>query len=319
MKRREFIALLGGVTVWPLAADAQLAKKVPRVGFLANVRSPATEAFERGLRELGYVEGKNIVIEWRLAQGKFERLPALAADLVSLNVDVIVAPAPLYIRAAREATGSIPIVFALVGDPVGYGIVASLAHPGGNMTGLSSQAPELVAKQLELLKETVPGLMRVAVFSDSNPGDWQNDVETAARTLNVQLQFLEVRDPAEFDAAFDKMVMERTEAVMVLGGIYFYPHRSRFAELAMKHRLPSILNLREYAEAGGFMVYAASTYDLMSRAATYVDKILKGAKPAHLPVQQPTKFELVINLRTAKALGITVPPSLLGRADEVIE
>jgi putative ABC transport system substrate-binding protein len=323
MKRRRFVALVAGMAVvWPLGAHAQRpTAKIPRIGFLANIRSPATDAFERGLSELGYVQGKSIIIEWRLAQGKFDRLPELAADLVRLNVDVIVAPAPPYIRAARQATRSTPIVFALPGDPVGDGFVASLARPGGNITGLTSIADDLVRKQLELLKEIIPALTRVSVLSDwgTEAVRWRGDLETAARSLMIQLNILEARDPAEFDAAFSTMVEGRSDAVMVLGGVYLYPHRSRIAELTMKHKLPSILNSREYAEAGGLMVYAANTSNLMSRSAIYVDKILKGAKPADLPVEQPTKFELIINLKTAKALGLAIPPALLARADEVIE
>ena len=320
MRRREFIVGVGSAAAWSFAAQAQRQiPKIPRIGFLANIRSPATEAFERGLRELGYVEGKNIFIEWRLAEGKLERLPELATELVGLNVEVIVAPAPPYVRAARQATSSIPIVFALAGDPVGDGLVASWARPGGNITGLSTIADDLVTKQLELLKEILPGVTRVGLLSEWRPGDWRRDLETAAASLKIQLLLLEARSRSEFETGFSKLLGERPEAVLVLSGVGFYPYRREIAELFVKHQLPSILDMREYAEAGGLMVYAANTYDLMSRSATYVDKILKGAKPADLPVQQPTKFELVINLKTAKALGLTIPPSLLARADEVIE
>jgi hypothetical protein len=220
-------------------------------------------------------------------------------DLVRLNVDVIVAPSPPYIIAARQATSSIPIVFALPGDPVGDGFVASLARPGGNLTGLTSVGDDLVRKQLELLKEAIPSATRIAVLCDweTNKADkWRGDLETAARLLKIQLNILEVRDPAQLDAAFSTMVRERSDAVMVMVGVYMYPHRSRIAELAMQHQLPSMLNIREYVEAGGLMVYSANSSDLMSRSATYVDKILKGAKPADLPVEQPTKLKLTINL-----------------------
>src|SRR5262245_9402125 len=318
MKRRQFVALVAGVAViWPWGVHAQQpTTKIPRIGFLANIRSPLTDDFERGLSEIGYVQGKNIFIEWRLAQGNFERLPELAADLVRLNVDLIVAPAPAYIRAARQATSSIPIVFALPGDPVGDGFVASLARPGGNITGLTSIADDLVKKMLELLKETIPSLTRIALLCDRETIRWRGELETAARLLKIQLNILEVRDPAQLDAAFSTMVRERSDAVMVLAGVYLYPHRSRIPELTMKHKLPSILDSREYADAGGLMVYAANLSNLMSRSATYVDKILKGAKPADLPVEQPTKFELVINLKTAKALNPSIPHDItLGAYD----
>ncbi len=247
MRRREFISLLGGAAACPWAAHAQEpTSTIPRIGFLANIRSPATEAFERGLRELGYVEGKNIVIEWRLAQGKFETLPELAADLVRLNVRVIVAPAQSYVRAASQASSSTPIVFALVGDPVGVGFVTSLAHPGGMITGVSSIAIDLSAKRLEILKETLPGLTRVAVLTDWIIGEteWRKQLESAARSLNVQLLWLEFRTPSDLEPAFSRMAAERTQAIMVLGAESFYPHRKRFAELAMTHRLPSMVNLR---------------------------------------------------------------------------
>lgn len=295
--------------------------ETPRIGVLANVRGPAWKAFEEGLREHGYVDGKTITIEWRLAEGRFERLLELAADLVRADVKVILAPAPPYVRAARAATSSIPIVFALVSDPVAEGFVASLARPGGNVTGLSSVTVDLVPKRLELLAEMIPGLSRVAVLTDwdPSPGDWKTELQSAARQFDVELKFQHVAGPDALDAAFLAIAEQRPQAAMVLVGVHLYAHRRRIAKLALKHRLPTALNLREYAEAGGLMVYAASTYDLMRRSAGYVDRILKGATPAELPVAQPTVFELIINMKTARVLGLTIPPSLLLRADDVIE
>jgi len=307
----------------PLAAEAQQAGRVPRIGVLANIRSPATEGFERGLKELGYIEGKNIIIEWRLAEGKFDRLPDLAAELVRLKVDVILAPATPYVQTAKNATKTIPIVFALVPDPVAAGFVAGLGRPGGNITGLTSTAgPEIVGKRLELLKETVPEITRVAVLS--NPADplavaSLRDMQMAGRSLGVQVQVVEVRDPKELDGAFSSITKQGGGGVVELAHVMFYAERKRIAELAVKNRLPTMYAYRESVDAGGFVCYAANFPDLMRRAATYVDKILKGAKPADLPVEQPTKFEFVINLKTAKALGLTIPQSILIRADEVIQ
>ncbi len=314
----------------PLAADAQQQTgKVYRIGILGNV--PLTDpegarlwgAFIQGLRELGYVEGQNITIEHRSSEGKYERLPALAADLVRLKVDVIVAPATQGPLAAKQATRTIPIVMTSGGDPVGSGLVASLARPGGNITGLSFVAfPEIVGKQLELLKETVPQVSRVAVlWNPANPTNrlLLGEAKVAARSLAVQLQTLEARGPDDFERAFAAMTRERAGALLVLGDGMLILHRTRIADLAAKSRLPAMYGSRENVNAGGLMSYSPSLQDSFRRAATYVDKILKGAKPADLPVEQPTKFELVINLKTARALGLTIPPSVLVRADQVIE
>jgi len=306
-------------------ADAQQPKKVPRIGYL-NVPSLADvparyEAFRQGLRELGYVEGKDIIIEYRYAQGKLERLPALAAELVSLNVDVIVSGGPTPTRAAKEATKKIPIVMAFDSDPVGNGFVATLARPGGNITGLSNIAPEISGKRLELLKEIVPKLSRVAVLGMStNPGNSLSlkQTELAAGTLGVQIQYLDVRDSKDIEASFRGASKGRADAVLVLN---FPPiiQQTLIPNLAVKSRLPAIYFDPGFVEAGGLMSYGASLADLDRRAATYVDKILKGAKPADLPVEQPTKFELVINLKTAKQIGLIIPPNVLARADKVIK
>ncbi|HXV78492.1 MAG TPA: ABC transporter substrate-binding protein, partial [Candidatus Binatia bacterium] len=277
--------------------------------------------FRRGLRELGYVDGKNVVIEWRSAEGKGDRLPTLAAELVGLKVDVIITGGPTSNRAAKEATSSTPIVMAFDNDPVGNGFVASLARPGGNITGLSTLAPEISGKQLELLKETVPRFSRVAVFGTStNPGNIQSlkEMEFAARALGVQLQYLDVLGPKDIGTAFRAASNERADAVLVLAGSIFNSHRTQVVELALKNRLPAIYPYPEFVRDGGLMTYSVSITDLFRRAAVFVDKILKGAKPADLPVEQPTKFELVINLKTAMQIGLTIPPNVLARADKVI-
>jgi putative ABC transport system substrate-binding protein len=326
--RRAFIGTLaGGLLAAPRVLDAQPAGKVYRVGYLTASSITANprilEAFRQGLRDLGWVEGQNIVIEYRSAEGRFDRLPDLAAELIRIKVDLIVAaPAPPAL-AAKNATGTIPIVFIGAADPVGIGLVASLARPGGNVTGLSyGVGLSIFAKDLELLKEVVPKVRRVAVLS--NPASPSQPlaitaVKDAAGSLGLQLQLVEARGPEEFDGAFAAMTRERAGALFVLQDPAFSPHRARLVDLAAKNRLPSILTQREDAEAGGLMSYGPRLSDLWRRAATYVDKILKGAKPADLPVEQPTKFELVVNLKTAKALGLTIPPSLLARADEVIQ
>jgi putative ABC transport system substrate-binding protein len=270
-------------------------------------------------RELGYVEGQNILIEGRYYGDRSERLPALAAELVRLKVDVIVAGAPPAPEAAQRATATIPIVMANHPDPVGSGLVASLARPGGNVTGLSSLTPELVGKRLQLLKEAVPGISRVAVLSNPTIPTVRLDLraaEVAARSLKVQLQVLEARAPSDFASA--AMTKDRAGALIVLGGPMFFGHRTRIVELAAQSRLPAMYGQKEYAEAGGLMAYGVNTRESFGRAATYVDKIPKGAKPGDLPIEQPTKFDFVVNLKTAKALGLTIPPSLLLRADEVI-
>jgi putative tryptophan/tyrosine transport system substrate-binding protein len=328
VNRRSFITLLGGAAAWPQAARAQQqAGKVPRIGFLGltspSDRPSLLDAFRQGLRELGWVEGQNIVIDYRYAEGRVDRLPDLAAELVRLEVDLIVSEGTQGVTAARNATETIPIVMITVRDPVGTGLIASLARPGGNVTGMSGSAGlEIVAKQLELLKETVPKIRRVAILS--NPANAYHplanrEVTVAARSLGVQLQLLEARGPTEFDGAFAAMATERVEALLVVSDAIFNSHRTRLADLAARSRLPAAYGVRESVEAGGLMSYGTSFLDLYRRSAAYVDKILKGAKPADLPVEQPTKFELVINLKTAKALGLTVPDTLLARADEVIE
>jgi putative ABC transport system substrate-binding protein len=284
------------------------------------------EAFLQGLRDLGYNEGPNLVIEYRDAEGKPERLPALAAGLVALNVDVIVAGAgTLSALAAKQATTTIPIVFPVVGDPVADGLVTSLARPGGNLTGLSAVSTELIGKLLELLKQAVPGVSRVALLlkPDAAPErtmqGYLKESDAAARALGVQLQVVEAQGPEDFDRAFSDMSEAHADALVVLGTPVFQVARQRLVDLAAKSRLPTVFSYRAFVDAGGLMSYGPSFPDMFRRAATYVDKILNGAKPADLPVEQPTKFELVINLKTAKALGLTVPQSLLARADEVIE
>jgi putative ABC transport system substrate-binding protein len=329
MRRRDFIPLLGGAMVaWPLGARAQQPAKIPRIGLLSPFSPSATalwhQAFRQGLRDLGWVEGKNISIEYRYADGRHDRLPDLAAELVRLKVDIIVASISTDGLAAKDATRDIPIVIASPGDPVASGLVESLARPGGNITGLSQSAPELAGKRLELLKEMVPGLSRVAVlWNPRNPASsstlsWK-ELQLPARQLGVQLHSLEVRDPNEFDKAFADAMRTRASALVISPDPVFAGNLRRIADFAAKNRLPSIFHLREFADAGGLAAYGPDRSDMFRRAATYVDKILKGARPADLPVEQPTKFELVINLKTAKALGIEIPASILARADEVIE
>ncbi len=284
-----------------------------------------TEAFLQGLRDLGYLEGRNVVIEIRDAEGKLERLPALAAELVALKVDVILAGGTAQALAAMEATRTIPIVFTAAVDPVADGLVTSLARPGGNVTGVSSLVSELVGKWLELLKQAVPGISRVAVLwhpgtlGERTEKDMLKGAEAAARALGLRLQFFEARGPADFERAFSDMTRARAGALTVWTSPMFNTERRRLVDLAAKHRLPAVYPWTEVVDAGGLMAYGANMADVFRRAATYVDRILKGAKPGDLPVEQPTKFELVINLKTAKALGLRIPPSLLGRADQVIE
>src|SRR5882724_8406453 len=326
MERRRFMAVIaGGFLAAPLAAEAQPAGKVPRIGFLGgrtpSDTSPLLDAFRQGLHELGWVEGQNIVLDYRFAEGRFDRLPDLAAEVVRLKVDIIVAAGGTpTAAAAKNATGTIPIVMIAVRDPVGTGLIASLARPRGNVTGLSDSAGlEIVGKQLELLKETVPKIRRVAILS--NPANLYHplairELNAAPRSLGMQLQLLEARGPNEFDGAFAAMAKERVGALLVLADGMFNLHRTRLADLAARSRLPAAYGWREYVEAGGLMSYGPSLRDLFRRSATYVDKILKGTKPADLPVEQPTKFEVVVNLKTAKALGLRIPSSLLQRAEQ---
>ena len=307
-------------------AEAQQPTKVPRIGYLSaaspSANSARIEAFRQGLRELGYVEGKNIVIEWRSAEGKLDRLPALAAELVRLKVDVIVTGGPTATRAAKEATATIPIVMAQDTDPVGNGFVASLARPGGNITGLSTLAPEISGKQLELLKEIVPKLSRVAVLGTStNPGNAQalKEMELAAGAFGVKLQYLDVLGPKDIETAFRAASKGRADAVLVLASPVAHFSANTDCRPRGKEPAPGDIRRPEYVEAGGLMTYGVSFTDLYRRAATYVDKILKGAKPADLPVEQPTKFEFIINLKAAKQIGLTIPPNVLARADKVIK
>ena len=319
------VTLALGLLVAPLAATAQPPTPVHRVGYLlgsTREQEPALEAFLEGMRALGYVEGQNLVMEYRAAEGQYERLPALAAELVRLKVDVLLAVITPAALAAKHATTTIPIVMMGVGDPVGSGLVDSLARPGGNVTGLASLDPELVGKQLELLKDVLPTVSRVAIlWNPANPAHAlavpQADV--AAQRLGVQLYRVEAHGPDAFDSAFVAMTSAHAGALLVLGDGMFFEHRRRFAELETTSRLPTMHNSRPFVEAGGLLCYGASHPDTYRHAATYVDTILKGAKPGDLPVEQPTKFELVINLKTAQALGLTMPPSLLLLADEVIQ
>jgi putative ABC transport system substrate-binding protein len=328
MQRRDFLGVLGGAAAWPLAARAQQTRTVPRIGILMpgpSVLSASLNAFYQGLHELGYTEGQNIAIERRYGEWKLDRLPELAAELVRLKVDVIVAWSTPPARAAKQATSTIPIVAAVMADPVGDELVASLARPGGNVTGTTFLGPELIAKRLGLLKETVPGLSRVAAlwhpraYGEQTMGVVLKETEVAARSLGLQLQLVQAFGPDDFDSAFSAMIRERAGALIVLPSPMLFTEHRRIVDLAVKNRLPAMYQAREFVDAGGLMSYGANLDDLFRRSATYVDKILKGAKPADLPVEQPTKFELVINLKTAKALGLTVPPTLLARADEVIE
>jgi len=332
MERRTFLTMAaGGLLAAPLAAEAQPEGKVWRIGMLwfgssieelpVRVRF---DAFQQGLREQGYMEGRNVAFEHRYARGKYERLPDLAAELVRLKVDVIVTPGnPPATLAAKQATSTIPGVFMSAADPVASGFVASLARPGGNITGGTSLVgPGLVGKRLELLQEAVPKLSRVAVLSNPTTPDARvfiGEAEVAARSLKVQLHIMEARGPAEFGGAFAAMIKERASAILVQQDAIYLFNGRQLAELAAKNRLPAMYGLREHVEAGGLMAYAASLAELSRRASTYVGKILQGAKPGDLPVEQATKFDLVINLKTVKALGLRIPHSLLSRADQVIE
>jgi putative ABC transport system substrate-binding protein len=329
MDRRAFLAGAAALLAAPLAAEAQPAGKVPRLGYLSALSGSdpqlhrSLDEFRQRLRELGYVEGQSLAIEYRWAEGKIERLPDLAAELVRLKVDVIVASGGLPVaQAAQGATEAIPIIVTGPADPVATGLVASLARPGGNITGLAIISHELVGKELELLREVVPKVSRVAVlWNPTNPGNTLQlrGAEAAAQVLGVRLQPLQARGPGEIDRAFAAMTKERAGALLVLLDSMLLAQRDRIADLAARNRLPAVYGLRLHVEAGGLMSYAANQLAVAHRIAGYVDRVLKGTKPADLPVEQPTKFDLVINLKTAKALGLTIPPSLRLRADQVIE
>jgi len=323
MRRRVFITLLGGATAWPFAARGQQSNKVFKIGFIATGGVPLyTNAFHDALQNLGWIEGKNVVYESRYAENRLDRLPELAAELLRLNVDVIVAggtPAPL---AAKRATATVPIVMAGAGDPLGSGLVASLARPGGNVTGLSLMSADLVGKRLELLKEVLPGLTSVAVlWNASQPGSMFvfKETERAAQALRINVQSLEVRRSDDIDSALTAAKRQNASALIVVEDPLTTDFRRQIVGFAAKTRLPSIYGLRMFVDAGGLLSYGADLGDLYRRAAGYVDKILKGAKPSDLPVEQPSKFELVINLKTAKALGLNIPQTLLAIADEVTE
>jgi putative tryptophan/tyrosine transport system substrate-binding protein len=328
VRRRDIIILLGGVTAgWPLAPRAQPPNRVARIGLmtLGSTQSGPVNAFFAGLREIGYVQGRNIAVEARSAGGEIERLPAVAAELVGLKVDVIVAPNTPTARAAQQATRTIPIVVAVMGDPVGDGLVANLARPGGNITGLTFLGPELLPKRLALLRDALPAVSRVAglwhprAYGERTMSEMMKETDGAARALGLQLRLVAAQSPDELDRAFATIAGERADALIVYPSPMLFAGARRIVDFATKHRLPTMAFDREFTDLGGFLSFGASIGDLFRRAAIYVDKILKGAKPSDLPVEQPTKFELVINLKTAKALGVTVPEALLARADDVIE
>ena len=323
MKRREFIGLVGGAAAWPLTASAQQARgKIVTIGILAIEPWPPIDTFRKALDDLGYVEGKNIRFEYRYAKGRSERFPELANELVGLNVDVILTWGTDAVLAAKQATTTIPIVMGVIGDPLGIGIVTNLAHPGGNVTGCSLRSAELEAKRLQLLKEVVPGLSRVAIlFNPTNhymPLALQS-ARKGAQVLHVSLAVYEVYDTTTLDAAFVTLTKDRPDAFLVPADTFLVSQSSRIAQFAIENKLPSVYTFREYIEAGGLFAYTPNYNDLFRRAASYVDKILKGAKPGDLPIEQPRGFYLSINLKTARALGLTVPRRLLAGADEVIE
>ena len=325
MCKKTILWLLTTVLLTTGFADAQQPTKIPRIGWLtaSSLAAQATriEAFRLGLRDLGYVEGKNIAIELRSADGKLDRVPALVAEILRLKVDIIVSAGPAVTRAAKEASATIPIVITNDNDPVASGFVASLARPGGNITGLSTLAPELSGKQLEILKETIPKLSRVAILGTStDPGNAQaiKELELAAGALKLKLQYLDLLKPKDIDPAFQGAMKGRVEAVLVLLNPITGAQRAQLLDLAVKNRLPAIYPNSPYVDSGGLMTYSTSLTDLDRRAATYVDKILKGRTPADLPVEQPMKFEFIVNLKSAKQIGLTIPPNVLTRADRVI-
>ena len=324
MKRREFITLLGGATAWPLVARAQ--GRIPRVGFMGNSTAALevnlVNSFREGLRELGYEEGRNIAIEYRWADGRYERFAALVAELIAAKVDVIVTAGTPAALAVKKATSTVPLVMVAVGDPVGTGLVPSLARPDGNLTGLSSVAPDLEGKRLELLREIVPSVSRIAVFINSvNPfhATSMRQAQSAGKTLGVKVQQYDIRKSEDLDGAFAAIRKERPDALLILADRVFLHNRERIVDFTEEQRLPNVSAYKEVVEAGGLMSYGPSYEDMHKRAAIYVNKILKGAKPGNLPIEQPTKFTLVVNLKAAKALGISMPPAVLSRADDVIE
>ena len=324
MRRREFIALIGGAAAWPLAARAQQSSRAYRIGWLQPAPIPDgwLKAFRQGLQEFNYVEGKNLIIEYRWGDGNFDRLPEMAAELVRLNVDVLVSGNTAALLALQKATRTIPIVMLSTGDPLGVGLAASLARPGGNITGLSLMVPEASGKRLELLREVVPNLARIMALS--NPENAMEvlelqEAQAAAQTFGLKLDSVDMRQPDELDRALSVIVGTRPDALVLLTDSMILSQRTQIATFALTHRLPSISAFREFTNAGGLMSYGASFPDLHRRAAGYIKRILEGAKPAELPIEQPTKFELVINLKTIKALGLTVPLIMQMTADEVIE
>jgi ABC-type uncharacterized transport system substrate-binding protein len=326
MRRREFITLLAGAASWPLGARAQQPGKVWRIGMLDTtpeaLNAANIDAFLQAMRQLGYTRGQNLIIDYRSPDGRIERFPELAAEMVRLNVDLIVTRGTPTVLAVKNATTTIPIVMAASGEPVGTGIVASLARPGGNVTGLSAFVTDLVAKRVELLREVIPRLARIALLDNmgnrSVPPQWEA-LKTAARSLGIESQLLDVRKPEDIGRAFEAAKTWRADALAVGNDSVVIASRRQIAELAVKHRLPGVYATREFVDSGGLLSYAAHYPDLYRRAATYVDKIFKGAKPADLPIEQPTRLELVINLKTAKAIDLEIPPIVLARADEVIE
>ena len=324
MKRREFITVLCCAVAWPLASRAQ--GRIPRVGFMGNstaaLEANLVDSFREGLRELGYEEGRNIAIEYRWADGQYERFAALVTELIAAKVDVIVTAGTPAALAVKKATSTVPLVMVAVGDPVGTGLVPSLARPDGNLTGLSSVAPDLEGKRLELLREIVPSVSRIAVFLNSvNPfhATSMRQAQTAGKTLGIKVQQYDIRKSEDLDGAFAAIRKERPDALLILADRVFLHNRERIVDFTGEQHLPNVNAYKELVEAGGLISYGPSYEDMHKRAAIYVNKILKGAKPGNLPIEQPTKFTLIVNLKAAKALGISMPPAVLSRADEVIE
>jgi ABC-type uncharacterized transport system substrate-binding protein len=322
VKRREFIGLVGGVAAWPLTASAQQQGKIVTIGVLAIEPWSPIDTFRRALHDLGYIEGRNVRFEYRYAKGDNERLPELANDLVSLNVDVILTWGTNAVLAAKQATATIPIVMGAIGDPVGSGIVTNLAHPGGNITGCSSRAVELEAKRLQLLKELVSGLSWVAILVNPTNHYMPLALQSArkgSQMLHVSLAIYEVHDTTTLDAAFVALTKDRPDGLMLPADTFLVSQRNRIAQFAIDNKLPSVYSFREYIEAGGLVAYTPNYHDLFRRAAKCVDKILRGTKPGEIPIEHSTRFQLLINLKTARAIGLTVSPGLLARADELIE